>query len=408
MFARRTNWNLTANAYTRAIEEHRLANRELLDLTASNPTTVGLHYDEDKLLRALANPQALTYDPSPKGLLSAREAIADYYAERGIQIPPDDLILTTSTSEGYTFLFRLLCEPGDAVLVPTPSYPLFDFLADLQDVKLVPYELVYDHGWQIDFHSLESVLRDQNDKGSGGGAKCKAILVVHPNNPTGSFVKPAEAAQLARFCAKNNLAIIADEVFLDYSLKTPDSGAVAAPSFASRLDADSSQALTFTLSGLSKIVALPQMKVAWIAVSGPDSLKREALNRLEIIADTYLSMNAPVQWAIQAMLEERVDIQRQLIARIQANLAELDRQLAGQTLCARLQVEGGWYVILRVPVTGSDEELAISLLRSTGVLVQPGHFYDFARDGYLVLSLITPQEVFVPGIERLLCFFAEA
>ena len=165
MFARRTNWNLTTNAYTRAIEEHRLAGRELLDLTASNPTTVGLHYDEDKLLRALANPQALTYEPSPKGLLSAREAIAGYYAERGIQLSPDDLILTTSTSEGYSFLFRLLCDPGDAVLVPTPSYPLFDFLADLQDVKLVPYELVYDHGWQIDFHSLESVLHDQNRQG---------------------------------------------------------------------------------------------------------------------------------------------------------------------------------------------------------------------------------------------------
>ncbi len=199
MFARRTNWNLTTNAYTRAIEEHRLAGKELLDLTASNPTTVGLHYDADKLLHALANPQALTYEPSPKGLLRAREAIAGYYTERGIHLSPDDLILTTSTSEGYSFLFRLLCEPGDAVLVPTPSYPLFDFLADLQDVKLVPYELVYDHGWQMDFHSLESVLHDQNGKGSGASTKCKAVLVVHPNNPTGSFVKPDEAARARAF-----------------------------------------------------------------------------------------------------------------------------------------------------------------------------------------------------------------
>jgi aspartate/methionine/tyrosine aminotransferase len=418
LFARRTNWDLTTNAYTCAIKEHRREGRELLDLTASNPTTVGLHYDGNKLLHAFANPQALTYEPSPKGLLSAREAIAGYYAERGVRISPDDLILTTSTSEGYSFLFRLLCEPGDAVLVPTPSYPLFDFLADLQDVKLVPYELIYDHGWQMDFYSLEQarsawshpVVQVRDDK--GGAHKeppiCKAVLVVNPNNPTGSFVRPSETAQLARFCSQNHLAIIADEVFLDYSLTTPQRTEVGAPSFASGFDAKGgSETLSFTLSGLSKIAGLPQMKVAWIAVSGPSHLKREALDRLEVIADTYLSMNAPVQWAIPAMLEERASIQRQLMARIRANLAELDRQLAIRTLCTRLEVEGGWYVILRVPVTGSDEELAIALLRRTGVLVQPGHFYDFANDGYLVVSLITPEEVFREGIQRLLQLFTE-
>ena len=366
LFARRTNWNLTTNAYTRAMEEHRREGKELLDLTASNPTTVGLHYQRDEILRALANPQALIYEPSAQGLLSAREAIAGYYAERGIEISPDDLFLTTSTSEGYSFLFRLLCEPGDAVLVPTPSYPLFDFLADLQDVRLAPYELVYDHGWQMDFHSLEQAAKNSS--------QCKAVLVVHPNNPTGSFVKPAEGIQLERFCSQKHLAIIADEVFLDYSLHEPGFFSFAGLNANARSDA-----LIFTLSGLSKIAGLPQMKVAWIAVSGPDELKREALNRLEIIADTYLSMNAPVQWAIPAMLEERAGIQRQLMARIRANLAELDRQLAGQKLCTRLAVEGGWYAILRVPVTRSDEELAIALLRRTGVLVQPGHFYDFAE-----------------------------
>lgn len=400
LFARRTNWNLTTNAYTRAIEEHRREGRELLDLTASNPTTIGLHYDGDRILRALANPHALTYDPSPKGLPPAREAIAGYYAERGIEISADDLILTTSTSEGYSFLFRLLCEPGDAVLVPTPSYPLFDFLADLQDVKLVPYELVYDHGWQIDFHSLQQAAEKSPN--------CKAVLVVHPNNPTGSFVKPREAAELARFCAQSNCALIADEVFLDYSLNQHAQTGAGAQSFASGFGAKGGrEALTFTLSGLSKIAGLPQMKVAWIAVSGPDDLKREALNRLELIADTYLSMNAPVQWAIPAMLEERAGIQRQLMARVQANLAELDRHLGTQKLCTRLEVEGGWYVILRVPVTSSDEELAIALLRRTGVLVQPGHFYDFAGDGYLVVSLITPEESFRAGTERLLRLLAE-
>lgn len=414
MFARRTNWNLTTNAYTRAIEEHRREGRELLDLTASNPTTVGLHYEQDRLLRALANPQALTYDPSPKGLLSAREAIAGYYAERGVPILPGDLILTTSTSEGYSFLFRLLCEPGDAVLVPTPSYPLFDFLADLQDVRLTPYELIYDHGWQIDFHSLQQPR--------GESANCKAVLVVHPNNPTGSYVKPDEAVQLRRFCSQHDLAIIADEVFLDYSFDDDGKKKQGVSTFVSGCqaeDADPSfrpglakgweenNALTFTLSGLSKIAALPQMKVAWIAVSGPAEQKREALGRLEIIADTYLSMNAPVQWAIPAMIEDRAAIQRQLMARVQANLAELDRQLSGQKLCSRLEVEGGWYVILRVPVTSSDEELAVALLRQTGVLVQPGHFYDFARDGYLVISLITAEKLFQAGIERLLHFVAQ-
>ena len=389
MFARRTSWSLATNAYTRALQEHRRSGRELLDLTASNPTTVGLRYDQESLLQALARPEALTYEPDAKGLPEAREAIAQYYASRGVELPADDLILTTSTSEAYSFVFRLLCDPGNSVLVPTPSYPLFDFLAGLQDVTLVPYELVYDPGWQMDFQSLEQAT----NKSQGP----KAVLVVHPNNPTGSFVKPEEALQLAQFCADRNLAIIADEVFLDYSLRDTQ-----AASFVE------TGVLTFTLSGLSKIAGLPQMKVAWIALSGPDALKNEALGRLEVIADTYLSMNAPTQWAVPAMLEQRHSIQQQLMARIRANLSELDRQLAAQKLCSRLDVEGGWYVVLRAPVTGSDEELAIALLQGTGALVQPGHFYDFAADGYLVVSLITPEEIFVNGIKRLLRFLALA
>lgn len=394
-FARRTDWNLATNAYTLALETYRTSGRELLDLTASNPTTIGLHYDELSLLGAFAKPESLTYDPIAKGLLSAREAISGYYAELGFAVSPEDLILTTSTSEAYSFVFRLLCNPGDSVLVPTPSYPLFDFLADLQDVKLVPYELIYDYGWQMDLHSLQTALRRASQQ-----SHCRAVLVVHPNNPTGSFVKPAEATQLSAFCSENNLAIIADEVFLDYALDN------SRPiSFASGLaDTTPASALTFALSGLSKISGLPQMKVAWIAVSGPDELKGEALRRLDVIADTYLSMNAPIQLAVPEMLVQRHTIQQQLISRVRHNLAELDRQLDGQRLCSRLALEGGWYAILRVPVTGSDEELAIALLRETGVLVQPGHFYDFAADGYLVLSLITPVSVFADGVERLLRF----
>ena len=388
MFSRRTSWKLSTNRYTQALEAHRRAGRELLDLTASNPTTVDLHYREEELLRAVTS-RAMTYEPAPKGLMSAREAIAAYYAEKGGIVSVDDLILTTSTSEAYSFIFRLLCNPGDAVLVPTPSYPLFDFLADLNDVKLVRYELVYDHGWQIDFHSLLQA----ND---GARGRCRAVLVVHPNNPTGSYVKPHELRQLNEICSANELALIADEVFLDYSLGQP------ALTFAANNDA-----LTFSLSGLSKISALPQMKVAWIATSGPQFLKSDALARFEVIADTYLSMNAPIQHAFPAMLAERHWVQAQLLDRIESNLAVLDEELAGQTLCERLAIEGGWYAVLRVPVLGSDEDLAISLLHDTGVLLQPGHFYNFPTDGYLVASLIAPPNEFAEGIVRTVTYIAK-
>jgi aspartate/methionine/tyrosine aminotransferase len=393
-FARRTSWNLTTNRYTDALAAHRHAGKELLDLTTSNPTIIGLQYRADELLRALANPEALHYDPQPKGLPAARAAVAAYYAEHGSLISSHDLLLTTSTSEAYSFVFRLLCDPGDAVLVPMPSYPLFDFLADIQDVKLLPYELVYDHGWQIDFASLGDVLQRANT----AGQRCRAVLVVHPNNPTGSYVKPHEAAELNRLCAENSLTIIADEVFLDYSMSGERPLAFSA----------NHDVLTFTLNGLSKSCALPQMKVAWIAVSGPPKLKQEALARLEVIADTYLSMNAPVQLAIPVMLQQRQDIQQQLLARIRENLRELDSQLAQQALCKRLVVEAGWYAVVRVPAITSDEEFAIALLQQRGVLVQPGHFYDFSAEGYLVVSLMTPPEVFQQGLNRLLEYVATA
>jgi alanine-synthesizing transaminase len=393
-FARRTSWNLATNRYSEALEAHRRTGRELLDLTASNPTNIGLHYREDELLRALTNREALRYDPKPKGLLAAREAIAAYYAEHAAKISPDDLILTTSTSEAYSFLFRLLCDPGDAVLVPTPSYPLFDFLADIQDVKLFPYELVYDHGWQIEVMSLFNAV----DRAQAAGARCRAVLAVNPNNPTGSYLKPREQELLNNVCAENEMAIIADEVFLDYSL------AARSPlTFASNDDT-----LTFTLSGLSKIAGLPQMKVAWIAASGPPALKQDALARLDVIADTYLSMNAPLQLALPAMLDERETIQPQLLERVRTNLAELDSQLSGQKLCQRLEVEGGWYAILRVPARGSDEDLAIALLDRENVLIQPGHFYDFVANGHLVVSLIAPIADFAQGMKRLLAFVAAA
>jgi aspartate/methionine/tyrosine aminotransferase len=384
MFSDRTNWKLTRNRLTETLEEVRSSAARVLDLTISNPTRAGLRYDDTQILQSLASPQAMDYDPQPKGLPGARAAVAEYYqAAHGIHnLPLDQLILTTSTSEGYSFVFRLLCNPGDELLVPKPSYPLFEFLADLEDVKLVPYPLIYDHGWQIDFPSLQQAVTERT----------RGIVVVHPNNPTGSFVQSHELESLNGLCREHALALVADEVFLDYAHDR------APPrSFAANADV-----LTFTLSGVSKISALPQMKVAWIVTSGPTEMVQAAQSRLEVIADTYLSMNAPIQWATPTLLEQRKSIQQQLLTRVLANLKELDQQLAAQKACQRLDVEGGWYAILRVPVTQTDEELAVALLRSKSVLVHPGHFYDFPSDGYLVLSLITPEEDFAEGIGRLL------
>jgi alanine-synthesizing transaminase len=382
MFSDRTNWKLTRNRLTEALDEARSSGARVLDLTISNPTRAGLHYNDPEILQSLSSPRSMDYDPQPKGLPSARAAVADYYRhQHGIQLDPD-LILTTSTSEGYSFVFGLLCNPGDELLVPKPSYPLFEFLADLQDVKLVPYPLLYDHGWQIDFPSLQKAV----------SKRTRGVVVVHPNNPTGSYVHQEEQKSLNHFCREHELALIADEVFLDYS-----HGGERRQSFVADQDV-----LTFTLSGVSKISALPQMKVAWIVTSGPASQVEAAQARLEIIADTYLSMNAPIQWALPALLEQRKNIQQQLLDRVLGNLTELDRQLDAQESCQRLIVEGGWYAVLRVPVTQTDEELAIDLLRRKSVLLHPGHFYDFPSDGFLVLSLITTKDEFAEGIKRLL------
>src|ERR1700676_633402 len=387
MFSERTNWKLAQNRFTQTLEEVRASGAKILDLTVSNPTRIGLHYDEPAILGALASPRTLDYDPESKGLREARAAVAEYYAEEhGVRgMDAERIILTTSTSEGYSFVFRLLCNAGDELLVPKPSYPLFEFLADLQDVKLTPYELIYDHAWQMDFPSLEN----------GVSERTRGVVVVHPNNPTGSYVQAAEMKMLNSFCAEHRLAVIADEVFLDYRLRN-----TVHASFAGNREV-----LTFSLSGLSKIAALPQMKVAWLVTSGPEGDVREAMGRLDVIADTYLSMNTPLQWATPALLAQRESIQPQLLLRVKQNLTELDRQLGAQQACQRLTVEGGWYAVLRVPVTQPDEGFAIGLLREKFVLVHPGHFYDFPSDGYLVVSLITPPLEFSAGVSALLKTF---
>ena len=384
MFSHRTSWKLTQNALTRAIEEARQAGVNLLDLTTSNPTRAGLKYDSENLLAAFSNDKALDYDPQSKGLLSAREAVAEYYRQEHdiFQLDPERIILTTSTSEAYSYIFRLLCNADDEILVPKPSYPLFEFLADLQDVRLIPYPLLYDHGWQIDFPSLYKSVTHRT----------RAVVVVHPNNPTGSFVRAQEVTALSGFCKEYGLAIIADEVFLDYALD-------GAPrtSFAKN-----DEVLTFALSGVSKVSGLPQMKLAWMIVNGPPDAASDAMARLEVIADTYLSMSAPIQLAAPVLLDQRKNIQPLLLDRVRENMQELDRALLRQKSCQRLEVDGGWYAILRVPVTRSDEELSVELVQSAGVLVHPGHFFDFASEGNLVLSLITAPAAFREGVKRIL------
>ena len=384
MFSKRTEWKLTPNRFSQAQADLRASGMEVLDLSLSNPTRAGFQLDQDAILQALAQPESLDYDPQPKGLLSARQAVTRYYhdAHGVFGVDPESVILTTSTSEAYSYILRLLCNPDDEILVPKPSYPLFEFLADLQDVTLVPYPLIYDAGWQIDFPSLYKAVNHRT----------RGVVVVHPNNPTGSYASIAEVDGLNRFCAEYNLSLIVDEVFLDYAID-----GASRTSFVSN-----DSVLTFTLSGISKISGLPQMKVAWVAASGPEEVKQQAMARLEVISDTYLSMNAPLQLATPVLLDQRKNLQPLLRDRIRNNVQEFDRQLARQKTCERLRVDGGWYAVLRVPALQSDEDLAIDLLRKVAVLVHPGHFYDFPTDGYLVLSLITPPEEFREGVSRIL------
>ena len=386
MFARRTAWKLAQNRYSMALHDSRARGAKLLDLMVSNPTQCKFEFDSAAILKSLGHADSLNYDAQPQGLLAPRQAVATYYGSSTLEnsanrISPEQIFLTTSTSEGYSYLFRLLCNPGDEVLIPRPSYPLFEFLADIQDVQLRPYDLFYDHGWHIDVGGLANSISERT----------RAVLVVNPNNPTGSFVHKQELQRLASLCREGELALIADEVFLDYAIEASADVSVAF----------SQECLSFALSGLSKIACLPQMKMAWIVVSGPEQLRKAAHDRLEIIADTYLSVNAPIQHAARELLAQRNHMQSQLVARIRANLHFLDEQLERAAAIQRLKIEGGWYAVLRVPAKESGEDLAIKLI-GHGVIVHPGHFYDFPREGYLVVSLITPEADFHEGIKQML------
>lgn len=361
----------------------------VLDLTESNPTRCGFA-PEPEILKLLQDTRSLTYEPDPRGPLCARQAICEYYADRGASITSEQVFLTTSTSEAYTYAFRLLADPEDKVLVPQPSYPLFEFLAGINDLEVVPYPLHYTQEWRID-------LEDVNDRWAKGP---KAMIVVHPNNPTGSFVKLPELGTLADCCRYGRGALIADEVFADYVLEAGDD---RVPTHAA-----ASEVLTFTLSGLSKISALPQMKLGWLVVSGPKAELETALERLEVIADTYLSVSAPLAHALPALLKLRNTVQPRIMERLRSNLCWLDQQSASCSAVTRLKVEGGWYAVLKILGAASDEDWVVDLLRADGVLVHPGHFYDFPEEGHLVISLLTDERVFREGISRILARLSES
>ena len=375
-FSARTGWDLGESGFAAAIREARAAGRRLIDLTVSNPTVCGFDYDAGAILKPLASAEALTYDPDSRGMRSAREAVAGYYRDHGASVDPDAVVLTTSTSEGYGYLFRLLCDAGDEVLVAQPSYPLFDFLADLEDVRLRTYPLFYDHGWWIDFVEL----------GRRIGPRTKAIVVVHPNNPTGHATGVGERQQLEEICGRHGLALIVDEVFLDYPLAEE-----RLMSFA----VGPHPVLTFCLSGMSKIAGLPQMKVGWIVALGPEDVRLHAMGRLEVIADTFLSMNAPMQLALPGWLAGRKGIQGQIQERVRRNLDAAQR--SGVEV---LRVSAGWSAILRLPQVG-ERDVAEMLLREAGVVVHPGSFYGIAESGRVVVSLLGFEQEFAEGLERI-------
>lgn len=380
MFSRRLPWDQPANQLSRLLAEKRSAAAEILDLTESNPTRAGFDYPSAGILAALADPASLRYDPEPRGLAPARQAVCRYYAARSARIHESQVLIAASTSESYSFLFKLLADPDAEILAPRPSYPLFEYLAALESVVMRQYPLRYDGAWHIDFPALERAVTPRT----------RAVVVVNPNNPTGSFLKRGELDRLDALALRHDLAILSDEVFSDYGFgQDPD-----------RVDTlvGRAQALTFSLGGLSKCAGLPQLKLGWIVAGGHRAA--DACERLELIADTYLSVGTPAQVGLGRILAAAQTIQRQIRERASANLDLIRRALAGSA-AAVLHAEGGWYAVIRMPRTRSEEEWALALLRDSNVLLEPGYFFDFEEEAYLVASLLTQPPAFAEGIQRL-------
>jgi alanine-synthesizing transaminase len=383
MFSTRTPRALNPNRISERIAEKRATGVELLDLTESNPTRAGFDYPSREILEALTSPNGLEYAPDPKGLLVARNAVREYYRDRGVDVSPERIVLTASTSEAYGLLFKLLAGPGDRILVPTPSYPLFEHLARAESVEPIPYPLVFDGRWSIDFEELGAELDERT----------RAVVLVSPNNPTGSCLRRRELDELLETCRERGVGIICDEVFADFATgRDPDRVATIA---------GESRALTFALSGLSKVAALPQLKLGWIVVGGPASIVEEAISRLEFLADLYLSVGTPVQWALPRLLALSPILRGQIWDRVASNRAYLERRASGTSVCRVLPSDGGWYAVVRIPRVLDEEDLIIDLIERFGLVVQPGYFFDFASEGWIIVSLITHAETFERGVALL-------
>jgi alanine-synthesizing transaminase len=377
-FSRRTAHDFAPNSLTRALSARRARDLPVCDLTESNPTRTDLPYDADRLLRALSDARSLRYEPAPFGLASARAAVAELERARGLDVSCDNILLTSSTSEAYSFLFKTLCDPGDEVAIPRPGYPLFEHLAGLENVHTSGYALAYDGAWHIDFDSLQGCLN----------SRTRAIVVVSPNNPTGSFLKREELERLVSF----GLPIISDEVFSEFALR--------ADARRARSVLETDEVLVFALGGLSKLAALPQMKLAWTSARGPKAELAEAFTRLELVADTFLSPNTPVQLALPEILAARGPVEQALNARIRQNFAALERAFAGSA-ATPFFLEGGWYATVRLPSHRDETDWVLTLLNEDGVLTQPGWFYDFSGAPVIVLSLITRERELALGVQRI-------
>jgi alanine-synthesizing transaminase len=383
MFSTRTCWDLRPNRLSELRARKLAAGAHLLDLTESNPTRAQIPYPQD-LLAPLTLPEGRRYEPAPFGLLAAREAVAADYARRGAAVDPGRIVLTASTSEAYAFLLKLLCDPGDELLVPRPGYPLFEYLASLESVRVHSYPLEHDGSWHVDLDAL----------GRAVSTRTRAVVVVSPGNPTGAYLGREERDALAAVAAEHGVAIISDEVFADFSFVSGKSRSPIA-------DGDG-PALTFSLGGLSKSCGLPQLKLAWMAVSGPPEHCRDTLERLEVVADTYLSVSTPVQVAAATLLARRPELQAPLLERVRTNLEALRSRLDARSPASLLEPEGGWSAVLRVPATVSEEERVCRLLDRRDVLVHPGYFFDFPMEAFLVLSLLPPTATFSAGVDRIL------
>jgi len=381
VFSKRTPSDLEPNRLARALEQRRMSGRSFTDLTESNPTKAGFEYPAD-LLEPLGRPEGLIYEPRPFGLDTARDAVARDYARRGVSVNASRVVLTASTSESYSLLFKLLADPGDEVLVPRPSYPLFEWLTTLDCVVARPYELDADTRWSIDFASMARSM----------STRTRAVLLVNPNNPTGSFVSRSELEQLAALCSTRGVAIIGDEVFADYAFE-PGSNP---PASVAALE----DVLAFGLGGLSKSIGLPQIKLGWMVVAGPAPVVARSLERLEVICDSYLSVSTPVQQALGELLQRGQRVRAQIAARVRTNYSRLQLAGACAPACRVLTAAGGWYGVVQVPTLESEEALVIDMLEHEDVWLHPGYFFDFPRESFLVVSLLVPEDRFAEAIPR--------